>query len=63
MNPIGEKLGTCSLEGIKGPPAELPKVGLELDTRLGVLNLTSWGSKTQLQFYDLLLIHASNLID
>ena len=49
MNPKGEKLETCSLEGIKGPPAKPPEVGLELDTWLGVLNLTSWGSKSQLQ--------------
>ena len=25
MNPKGEKLGTCGLEGIKGSPAEPPK--------------------------------------
>ena len=42
----GKKLGRCGLEGIKGPLAEPPKVGLELDTWLGVLNLTSWGSKS-----------------
>ena len=41
MNPKAEKLGTCGLEGIKGSPAEPPKVDLELDTWLGVLNLTS----------------------
>ena len=35
MNPRGEKLGTCGLEGMKGPPAEPPEVGLELDTWLG----------------------------
>ena len=46
MSPKGEKLGTCGLEGIKGPLTELPEVGLELDTWLGVLNLTSWGSKS-----------------
>ena len=50
MNPRGEKLGTCGLEGMKGPPAEPPEVGLELDTWLGVLNLTLWGSKSPLQF-------------
>ena len=49
MNPKGEKLGTCGLEGIKGSLAELPKVDKELDTWLGVLNLTSWGTKSQLQ--------------
>ena len=49
MNPKGEKLGTYGLEGIKGFLAEPPEVDLELDTWLGVLNLTSWGSKSQLQ--------------
>ena len=49
MNPKGEKLETCVLEGIKGSLAKPPEVGLELDTWLGVLNLTSWGSKSQLQ--------------
>ena len=58
MNPKGDKLGTCGLEGIKGFSAEPPEVDLELDTWLGVLNLTSWGSKSQLQLYDSLLIHA-----
>ena len=38
MNPKGEKLGTCGLEGIKGSPAEPSKVGLNFDTSLGVLN-------------------------
>ena len=46
MNPKGGKLGTCGLEGIKGSPAEPPEVNLEFNTRLGVLNLTSWGSKS-----------------
>ena len=41
MNPKEENLGTCGLEGIKGFPAEPPKVDLEFDTWLGVLNLTS----------------------
>ena len=45
----GKKLGTCGLEDTKGPPAESLEVGLELDIWLGVLNLTSWGSKSQLQ--------------
>ena len=49
MNPKGEKLGTCGLEGIRRLPAEPPEVGLELDTWLELLNLTSWGSKSQLQ--------------
>ena len=44
-----EKLGTYGFEGIKRPPAEPPEVGLELDTWLGMLNLPSWGSKSQLQ--------------
>ena len=41
MNPKGEKLRTCGLKGIKESPAEPPEVDLELDTWLGVLNLTS----------------------
>ena len=49
MNPKGKKLRTCGLEGIKGSLAEPPEVDLELDTWIGVLNLTSWGSKSQLQ--------------
>ena len=49
MNPKGEKLGTCGLEDIKGSLAEPPEVDKELDTWLGVLNLTSWGTKSQLQ--------------
>ena len=44
MNPKGEKLETCGLEGIKGSPAKPP----EVDLGLGELNLTSWGSKSQL---------------
>ena len=47
MNPKGGKLGTCGLEGIKGPPAEPPEVDLEFNTWLRVLNLTSWGTKSQ----------------
>ena len=58
MNPKGEKLGTCGLEGIKGSSAEPPEVDLEFNTWLGVLNLTSWGTKSQLQHWDLFLIHA-----
>ena len=49
MNLKGGKLGTRGLEGIKGSLAEPPEVDLELDTWLGVSNLTSWGSKSQLQ--------------
>ena len=50
MNPKGENLGTCGLEGIKGFPAEPPEVNLEFDTWLGVLNPASWESKSQLQY-------------
>ena len=35
--PKGENLGTCSLEGIKGSPAEPSKVGTKFNTWLGVL--------------------------
>ena len=49
MNSKGENLGTCGLECIKGFPAEPHEVDLEFDTWLGVLNLTSWGTKSQLQ--------------
>ena len=37
MNPKGEKLRTCGLEGIKGSLAEPLEVDLELDTWLKVL--------------------------
>ena len=47
MNPKGEKLGTCGLEGIKGSLAEPPEVDLEFNTWLGISNLTSWGTKSQ----------------
>ena len=47
MNPKGGKLGTCGLEGIKESPAEPPEVDLKFNTWLGVLNLTSWGTKSQ----------------
>ena len=47
MNHKGGKLGTCGLEGIKGSPKESLEVDLEFDTWLGVLNLTSWGTKSQ----------------
>ena len=48
MNPKGGKLGICGLEDIKGSLAEPLKVDLEFNTWLGVLNLTSWGTKSQL---------------
>ena len=48
MNPKGEKLGTCGLEGIKGSPAKPPEVDLEFNTWLGLLNLTSWETKSQI---------------
>ena len=41
MNPKGEKLGTCGLEGKKGSLAEPSKVDLNFDTWLRVLNPTS----------------------
>ena len=47
MNPKGEILGTCGLEGIRGSPTKPPEVDLEFDTWLGVLNLTSWRTKYQ----------------
>ena len=47
MNPKGGKLGTCGLESIKGSLVEPPKVDLKFDTWHGVLNLTSWGTKSQ----------------
>ena len=43
MNSKGEKLGTCGLESIKGSLVEPPKVDLEFDTWLGVLNPIFWG--------------------
>ena len=49
MNPKGEKLETCGLEGIKGSSAEPSEIGLNFDTWFGVLNLTSQGSESQLQ--------------
>ena len=42
MNPEGENLGTCGLEGIKGSPTEPSEVDLKFDTWLGVLNPTSY---------------------
>ena len=41
INPKGENLGTCSLEGIKESPAKPSEVDLNFDTWLGVLNPTS----------------------
>ena len=41
MNPKGENLGTCGLEGIKGSLVEPSKVDLNFDISLGVLNHTS----------------------
>ena len=35
MNSKGEKLGTCGLDGIKGSPAEPPKVDQNLTPGLG----------------------------
>ena len=40
INPKGEILGTCSLEGIKESPAKPSEVDLNFDTWLGVLNPT-----------------------
>ena len=48
MNPKDENLGTCGLEGIKGSRTEPLEVDLEFDTWLGVLNLSSWRTKSQL---------------
>ena len=36
MNPKGENLGTCDLEGIKGFPAEPSEMDLEFDIWLGM---------------------------
>ena len=41
MNPKGENLVKCGLEGIKGSLVESSKVGLKFDTWFGVLNPTS----------------------
>jgi len=38
MNPKGENLGKCGLEGIKGSPVKPSEVGLKFDNWLGVLN-------------------------
>ena len=49
MNPKGEKLGTYDLEGIKGSPAKPPELDKKLTPALGVLNLISQESESQLQ--------------
>ena len=48
MNPKGENLGTCGLEGIKVSSVKLPEMDLEFNTWLGLLNLTSHGFESQL---------------
>ena len=63
MNPKGEKLGTCGLEDIKGSLAEPPKLDLEFNTWLGVLNLTSWGTKSQFAALGFVLNTRHNHID
>ena len=63
MNPKGEKLGTYGLEGIIGSPVEPPEVDLEFDTWLGVLNLTSWGTKSQFAALGFVLDTRHNHID
>ena len=63
MNPQGGKLGTCGLEGIKGSPAKPPEVNLEFNTWLRVLNLTSWGIKSQFAALGFVLDTHHNYID
>ena len=63
MNHKGGKLGTCGLEGIKGSPTESLEVDLEFDTWLGVLNLTSWGTKSQFAALGFILDTHHNHID
>ena len=63
MIPKEEKLGTCGLEGIKGSPAEPPEVDLEFNIWLGVLNLTSWGTKSQFAALGFVLDTHHNRID
>ena len=63
MNPKGEKLGTCDLEGIKGSLAEPSKVHLEFNTWLKVLNLTSWETKSQFVALGFVLDTHHNHID
>ena len=56
-------MGTCGLEGIKGSLAELSEVDLEFNTWLGVLNLTSWGTKSQFAALGFVLDTHQNHID
>ena len=63
MNPKGEKLGTCGLEGIKGSLTESLEMDLEFNTRLRVLNLTSWGTKSQFAALGFVLDTHHNHID
>ena len=63
MNPKGEKLGTCGLEGIKGSPTESLEVDLEFNTRLRVLNLTSCETKSQFAALGFVLDTHHNHID
>ena len=63
MNPKGENLGTCGLEGIKGSPAKPPEVDLKFSTWLEVLNLTSWGTKSQFAALGFILDTHHNYID
>ena len=63
MNPKRGKLGTCDLEGIKGSLAESPQVELEFNTWLRVLNLTSWGTKSQFVALGFVLDTHHNHID
>ena len=63
MNLKGGKLGTRGLEGIKGSLAEPPKVDLEFNTWLRVLNLTSWGTKSQFAVLGFVIDTHHNHID
>ena len=63
MNPKGENLGTRGLEGIKGSLAEPSEVDLEFNTWLGLLNLTSWGTKSQIAALGFILDIHHNHID
>ena len=63
MNPKGEQLGTCDLEGIKGSPTKSLEVDLEFNTRLRVLNLTSWETKSQFAALGFVLDTHHNHID
>ena len=63
MNPKGDKLGTCGLEGIKWSPTEPLEVDLEFNTWLKVLNLTSWETKSQFAALEFILDTNHNHID